>query len=80
MARIKNQKPVIDLHAIREEIVKHVDEGKKIISHYNKMLEYYSDWEDRLNAIDKKIAEAEEATGLTKDEIVEYDALAEALT
>jgi hypothetical protein len=56
------------------------EEGRKIINHFNKLEEYYNDWQDRLYRIELKIQEAEKETGLDVEEIAEYDALADALT
>jgi len=64
---------------LREEIIKLKGEGSKIINHYNKLEEYYGDWEDRLYKIEKKIQEAELTLGLDKQEIEQYDALEDAL-
>lgn len=76
---IKAKKQEIDLDQLREDIIKHKEEGKKIISHFKKLEEYYSDWEDRMNAIENRISEAEDSSGLTKQEITQYDALQDAL-
>ena len=64
---------------MREEILNLKSEGKKIVSHYTKLEEYYSDWEDRLYKIEKKIQIAESELGLDKQEIEQYDALEDAL-
>lgn len=57
------------LDSLREEAKKLTLEGKKIISHYHKMEKDYSDWEDRLNALDKKIHEMEDEYGLIPEEV-----------
>lgn len=44
-------------------------EGLKIQSHYKRLEQEYSDWEDRINELDKIISRAEDDTGLTKKEI-----------
>lgn len=67
----------IDLNELREEIIKHKEEGIKIIAHFKKMEEYYNDWQDRLYALEKKITEAEEQHGITQEQVEEYDALAD---
>ena len=77
--RIKQKRTEIDLRELRKEILAHKEEGKKIISHFKKLEEYYSDWEDRFNTIEKKITQAEEDHGLTRDEVTAYDALEDAL-
>ena len=63
---------------MREEILELKEQGKKIISHYKKLEEYYSEWEDRLYKIELKIQEIEKDTGLDKEEIIAYDALEDA--
>lgn len=49
------------------------EEGLQIQSHYKRLEQEYSDWEDRLYALDKIISQAEEETGLTKEQIIEPD-------
>lgn len=71
----KKETKVIDLADLRERIEKHKEDGEKIISHFNKMQEYYSNWEDRLLVLEKEISEAESTLGLTKEEVTEYNAL-----
>ena len=44
-------------------------EGLKIQSHYKRLELEYSDWEDRVNELEKIIAQAESDTGITKEEI-----------
>jgi len=46
------------------------EEGKRIQSHYKRLDQEYSDWEDRLNALDVAIHEAELETGLKREEII----------
>lgn len=46
-------------------------EGLQIQSHYKRLEQEYSDWEDRLYALDIIISQAEEETGLTKEQIME---------
>lgn len=57
------------LDELRAEIAAVKEEGRKIISHFKKMQEYYSDWEDRLNKIELEISQAEKELGLTKEVI-----------
>lgn len=80
--KIKKQEPKseIDLSDLRKRIQKHKEDGAKIISHFKKLEEYYSDWEDRLLELDKAISEAESTLGLTKQEVVEYNALEDAFS
>lgn len=51
-------------------IAKLWEDGKKIASHYKRLEKEYDDWQDRLYEIEKLIAQAEEDTGLTKEEII----------
>ena len=67
-----------NLQELREEIVRLREDGKKIMHHYKKLDEYYSDWQDRLYKIELKIQEIEKDTGLDKEEIIAYDALEDA--
>jgi ribulose 1,5-bisphosphate carboxylase large subunit-like protein len=71
MPKIKKPKSQLTVHEIKEEILALQAEGLKIISHFEKMKEYYSDWEDRFNKIEAKLQELEENTGLNSDEILE---------
>lgn len=73
----KQAEPTVDLNALRDKIARHREEGEKIISHFKKMEDYYSDWENRLVEIENEIDNAEETLGLTKKEITEYDATAD---
>lgn len=53
------------------ELVKEVRaEGLQIQSHYKRLEQEYSDWEDRVRDLEKIIAQAEEDTGLSKQEII----------
>ncbi len=52
---------VENLHKAAKE---HWEEGKKILRHYERLEQGYSDWEDRLIAIENAIAKLEAETGL----------------
>lgn len=68
------------LEDLKLAIAEHKVEGKKIISHFNQMEKYYSDWEDRLVEIDRAIQEAENITGLPREEIIqEHDPIGDLL-
>lgn len=58
------------LAAVKKEVKELTIEGRKIISHYTKLAEYYDSWQDRLYKIEQTIQELELETGLTKEEIV----------
>lgn len=57
------------LDELKAAIAKHKEEGAKIIRHFHRLEQEYSDWEDRLIAIESAIQEAEQITGLDKKEI-----------
>lgn len=46
------------------------DEAKKLASHLRRMLDEYGDFEDRINAVDQAISEAEKELNLTRNEII----------
>lgn len=73
----KQTEPTVDLNSLKDKIARHKEEGEKIISHFNKMKEYYDDWENRLMSIEYEIVVAEEKLGLTREQITEYDATAD---
>ena len=56
-----------DVRAMVQEVR---EEGLTIQRHYKRLEQEYSDWEDRVNELEKIIAQAEDDTGLTKEEIV----------
>lgn len=55
-----------DVRALVREVR---EEGLRIQRHYKRLEEEYSDWEDRVWALDKRLLELEEETGLKKTEI-----------
>lgn len=46
------------------------EEASKLQSHLKRMMTEYGDFEDRINELDKVIAQAEIETGITKEEII----------
>jgi ribulose 1,5-bisphosphate carboxylase large subunit-like protein len=66
--------PLDSFDNIKKAIKEHWEEGKKIISHFQKMEEGYSDWEDRLIEIENAIVEYEDETGLSKEEVLKAPA------
>lgn len=58
------------LDDLKAAIAEHREEGRKIIRHFKRLEQEYSDWEDRLVEIDRAIEECEKQTGLAKEEIV----------
>lgn len=65
------RKPFKDmtLDELRDTIRVVKEEGRKIQLHYKRLEQEYSDWEDRVRDIEEAIAQAEEDTGITKEEI-----------
>lgn len=63
------------LDDLKAAVAAHREEGKRLIRHLKRIEEEYSDWEDRTVQIENAIAQAELDTGLTKEEILEVDAL-----
>lgn len=57
------------LDDVRDLIKEVRAEGLRIQSHYKRLELEYSDWEDRVNELEKVIYQAELDTGLTKEEI-----------
>lgn len=75
--KVKKTKATPDLAELRERYRKIKEEGElqvsRYVAHMKKMEEYYSDWEDRLYAIEKEIQNLEEEHGITADKVTEYD-------
>ncbi len=64
----------MDVDDVRALVRSVREEGLTIQRHYKRLEQEYSDWEDRVNFVEKTIQEFEAATGLTKEEIlVEQD-------
>lgn len=59
-----------NLDELRQAIDFHSREGKKIISHFNKMQEYYDEWQSRLIEIDNAIENQAKEHGLSREEIL----------
>lgn len=73
MPQIKTKKQTLSLDDLREQLQKLKEEGEKLVSHQRKLFEYYSDWEDRFLTLENEISAKEDETGLTRQEIVEYN-------
>lgn len=71
MRKPKKPKSQLSVAEIKDEIFKLREEGLKIVSHFNELIKYYEDYEDRCNKIEAKIQELESETGLTSDQILE---------
>jgi predicted nuclease with TOPRIM domain len=71
--KLDRPKPYQDmtLDDVRALVRKLHKEGLQIQSHYKRLDKEYSDWEDRLNELDKIISQAEDETGLSKQQIME---------
>lgn len=62
--------PIETIDDLRKAIKLHWEEGQKIQSHYRRLEKGYSDWEDRLIAIENAITELEDEAGLSKEELL----------
>ena len=62
----------LTLDEVRAMVRQLRDEGLKIQSHYKRLDQEYGDWEDRLNALDQAISQAEIDTGLKREEIIDH--------
>lgn len=78
--RAPNQ--TMPLEELRKKVWKHKQEGREIIkkmitlqAHFEKMQEYYEEWEEKLKAIDDDIQAAAAEHGIPPQEVEEYDAL-----
>jgi len=70
MPAIKPKKQAdMTLDDVRALIKKVRAEGLRIQSHYKRLADEYSDWEDRVNELENIIYQAELDTGLKKEEI-----------
>lgn len=72
----------ISLEDLKKLIAVHKEEGRKLIgemkklqSHFEKMQEYYSEWEDDMTALEGLIDQHKEEHGLPIEKIVEYNVL-----
>lgn len=62
--------PIQTVDDLKAAIKLHWEEGEKIQSHYKRLEKGYSDWEDRLIAIENAITQLEDDAGLTKEELL----------
>ena len=53
------QKPLENFAELKAALAKHWEEGKQIISHFNRLEREYSDWEDRLVALENAVSDKE---------------------
>lgn len=65
-------KPYADmtLDDVRKLIAENRERGLQIQSHYKKLEQEYSDWEDQINEIEKIILQMQEDTGINREEII----------
>lgn len=84
--RIRQPNQCLSLAELRELIRKHKARGREIIkelknlqAHWEKMQEYYEEWEADLNKIQDAINEASIEHKVPPQEIEEYDALEDLL-
>lgn len=57
------------LEALRKQSKFLMEEGRSIQNHYRRIEREYSDWEDRIVALDKKFHELELETGIATPEL-----------
>lgn len=62
--------PIETIEDLRKAIKLHWEEGESIQRHYKRLEKGYSDWEDRLVAIENAIDEMEQESGLSKEELI----------
>ena len=62
-------KAELNLDDVRALVRKAHEEGLRIQSHYKRLEQEYSDWEDRIIALDKLLSDAEEQFNLPREEI-----------
>lgn len=63
--------PIETVDDLKKAVKLHWEEGEKIRSHYKRLEQGYSDWEDRLIAIENAITALEDDAGLTKEELLQ---------
>lgn len=63
--------PIQTVDDLKKAIKLHWEEGEKIQSHYKRLEKGYSDWEDRLIAIENAITQLEDEAGLSKEELLQ---------
>lgn len=52
------------LKNLRRDTKELIDEGRRIVAHFQRMEREYGDWEDRLNALDVALSHVEKETGI----------------
>ena len=82
--RVRKPDQSLNLADLKEEIYRHKEKGRQIAadlknlsSHYEKMQEYYEEWENQLNKIQEAINQASEEHSIPKEEVEEYDVLSD---
>lgn len=72
----------ISLEELKLLIRKHKERGRELIveikkleAHFDRMNEYYEQWEDDILAINKEIDKLKVSHGITIEQVEEYDAL-----
>lgn len=80
--RVRKPDATISLHELRQQIIRHKEKGrhivaeiKKLEAHFEKMQEYYEEWEKELNSIQETITAAEKEHGIQAREVEEFDPL-----
>lgn len=57
------------IEGMRKRSLALMEDGRNIQAHFNRMVREYSDWEDRLKALDEQVDKLAAETGLTVNEI-----------
>ena len=84
--RIRKPDADISLTELKQIIQEHKEKGRELVagmkillSHAEKMEEYYSEWESRANEIQEAINNLSKEQGIPLGQIEEYDALTDML-
>ena len=69
---LPRHKPYADmtLDDVRALVRESREEGLRIQSHYKRLEEEYSNWEDQINEIENIITQMQEDTGIKREEII----------
>lgn len=59
-----------NLDDLKAAIREHWERGKQIISHFKRLEEEYSDWEDGLVELERQVDEYAEENGVSKEELI----------
>lgn len=84
--RVRTPDKSISLEELKHLVKKHKERGRELITeikkleaHYDKMNEYYEQWEEDILSISKEIDNLKVSHGVTIEQVEEYDALKDIL-